>query len=120
MVQQSATFQLGVPAAVETAFMVEGTWNRILPSAEGHFRQTLDKLDKLECEILESDEDLRAKKMGDIELNDKLFEQLLQRYRHWQGQLANMLQIAPNPFDQRPGLGQGYGGGGPMNVPVQG
>ena len=120
MVQQSATFQLGVPAAVQTAFMVEGTWNRILPSAEGYFRDLLEKMDKVECKIEASTEDLEVEKVGEITINLKQFEMLITRYKHWQGSLANMLQIPPNPFDQRPMLGSGYGGGGSMNVPVQG
>jgi hypothetical protein len=120
MVQAAATFQLGVPAAVQTAFMVEGTWNRILPSAEDHFRRLLDRMDKIECLIEDNDDDLAAEKVGEITVNLKMFEMLLERYRHWQGALGNMLQIAPNPFDQRPLLGQGYGGGGGMNVPVTG
>jgi hypothetical protein len=117
-VQQSATFQLGVPAGVQTAFMIEGAWARILPSAEDEFVRILNRLDTTEEQIFEDTENLAALKIGNIELNPKEFEQLIQRYRYWQGQLANMLQVAPNPFDQRPILGMGYGGGGGMNAPV--
>lgn len=115
-VQQSATFQLGVPAGVQTAFMVEGTWARILPSAEKDFRETLDRLDATAAQIFDSQGDLEVSKVGNIELNDKMFERLVQRYQFWQGELANMLQIPPNPFDQR-FAGYGRGGGG-INVPV--
>jgi hypothetical protein len=117
-VQQSATFLLGVPAAVETAFMVEGTWARILPSHEQKFRQLLDNMDGIEQQMLDDQGDLAAVKVGSIEVNLKEFQMLIEQYKHWQGALANMLQIAPNPFDQRPMLGSGYNGGGGMNVPV--
>lgn len=117
-VQEAATFVLGVPAAVQTAFMIEGAWSRILPSTEHLFRNLLDRLDGIECQLLEDQPNLAATAVGEIKLNGKEFEMLLQQYRHWQGALANMLQVPPNPFDQRPLLGSGYGGGGSMNVPM--
>lgn len=117
-VQQSATFVLGVPAAVETAFMVEGAFPRLLPSAERQFIEALDKLDETERLIFESMSSIETSKVGNIELNQKAFEKFIERYRFWQGTVSNLLQIPPNPFDQRPGLGVGYGGGGGINVPV--
>lgn len=114
-VQASATFVLGVPAAVETSFMIEGAFDRILPSAESFFREVLDKLDETGRQIFESQSSIEAKKIGTIEINDKMFEQLVQRYQYWQGELANMLQVPPNPFDQR---FRGYGGGAGINIPV--
>lgn len=116
-VQQSSTFVLGVPAAVQTAFMIEGTWARILPSAEKQFISTLDRLDQIYERIFESVDNLDAKKVGNIELNDRQFQQLLERYRFFQGVVANSLQIPPNPFDQR-FSGYGDGGAGGMNIPV--
>jgi hypothetical protein len=114
-VQAAATFVLGVPAAVETAFMIEGAFDRILPSAESFFREVLDKLDETGRQIFESQSSIEAKKIGNIEINDKMFEQLVQRYQYWQGELANMLQVPPNPFDQR---FRGYGGGAGINISV--
>lgn len=117
-VQQSATFLLGVPAAVQTAFMVEGTWSRILPAHEGKFRQLLDNMDGIEAQILDDQGDYAAEQVGSIKVNLREFQMLMVQYKHWQGALANMLQIAPNPFDQRPMLGMGYNGGGGMNLTV--
>jgi hypothetical protein len=117
-VQQSATFLLGVPAAVQTAFMVEGTWARILPSHEARFRQLLDNMDGIEAQMLDDQGDYAAEQVGSIKVNLREFDMLIRQYRYWQGALANMLQIAPNPFDQRIGLGMGYNGGGGMNVSV--
>ena len=115
-VQQSSTFVLGVPAGVQTAFMVEGAWDRILPSMEASFVELLDKLDTVECQIEMNMENLAAKKLGDIELNEREFEQLVQRYQYWQGKLANLLQVPANPFDQR---FQNAAGAGGVNVAVQ-
>jgi hypothetical protein len=117
-VQQSSTFVLGVPAGVQTAFMIEGAWARILPSAEGAFVELLDKLDRVEHQMEENQDDLAVKKLGNIETNLEEFEGLLKRYFYWQGKLANLLQVPPNPFDQR---FAGYsGGGGGINASVSG
>jgi hypothetical protein len=117
-VQQSATFQLGVPAAMQTAFMIEGAWARILPSSEGLFINLLDRLDLIEEQLVENQGNLAVEGLGEIKVNLKEFEMLLMRYRHWQGSVANMLQVPPNPFDQRPFLGMGYNGGSGMNASV--
>lgn len=116
-VQQASTFVLGIPAGVQTAFMIEGAWERILPSMEAEFCKLLDKLDRVECQIEENMEDLAVEKIGEITVNLKEFEHLMTRYRYWQGKLANLLQVPPNPFDQR---FEAWGGGGSMNVHVEG
>lgn len=117
-VQQSSTFVLGVPAGVQTAFMIEGAWERLLPSMEAEFSKLLDKLDRVECQIEENMEDLAVTKIGDIEINKTEFEQLVQRYQYWQGKLCNLLQVPPNPFDQR---WNAWGGAsGSINVSVTG
>lgn len=119
-VQSSATFVLGVPAAVQTAFMIEGAWSRILPQAEEMFVQHLDRLDAVEAQIDEDMENVAVNKLGTIELREDEFKQLIIRYKHFQGALANMLQVPPNPFDFRPWLGGGYSGSSGINVPVSG
>lgn len=117
-VQQASTFYLGVPAGVQTAFMIEGAWARILPSHEGRFEKLLQKLDKIEEQWEDDQEDYAAEKVGDITVNLNEFDMLLRQYKHWQGAIANMLQVPPNPFDQRPGLGVGYNGGNGRSIPV--
>jgi len=113
-----ATFSLGIPAALQTAFITEGAFTKILPQAEGRFRIILARMDAIECQIEANTENVEATKIGEIELRENAFEQLLKRYRYWQGTLANMLGVLPNPFDFREGLGAGYNGGGGINIPV--
>ena len=118
-VQEASTFVLGVPAAVQTQFPVEAAMNKLLPSAEQMFRKYIDALNGIECQLLENQENLAASKVGNIEINLEEFKGLMTRYKFWQGNLANLLGIAVNPFDQRPGFGSGYSGGGNgVNVPV--
>lgn len=115
-VQASQTFVLGVPAGVQTQFMVEGAFNRVLPSAEAGFRRLLDKLDRVEERIEESTEDVEVESVGNIKINDKALQRLLARYQYWRAAVANMLGVIPNPYDQR--FGSLLAGG--INVPVVG
>jgi hypothetical protein len=113
-VQEASTFVLGVPAAVQTAFMIEGTWSRIMASGEEHFCRLLDRLDGIEDQILEDQPNLAAEAVGTIKLNMNEFRMLLQQYSYWQGAVANLLQIPANPFDQRPFVGASGG----CNIPT--
>jgi hypothetical protein len=116
---RAATFVLGVPTGLETAFMIEGAFNFILPTAEARLRKMLDRMDQIECQIEDNMENLEVSKIGEIEVRPDTFEQLRKRYLWWQGAIANMLGVQPNPFDFRPWLGMGYNGGGGMNVPIR-
>lgn len=116
-VQDSQTFVLGVPAGVQTQFMLEGAFGRILPSAEKDLRGLLDRLDRVLERLEESEENEEVDSIGDIHLKDKAFQKLVARYRWWQGMVANLLGVMPNPYDQR--FASWGGGGSGINVPVR-
>lgn len=111
-VAESATFNIGIPAGVQTQFTIELAFSKLLASSEPAFHMYLDRLDEIECQIAEGTESLEVTKLGNIELRPDAFEQLLKRYQYWQGNLANLLSVMPNPWDARFGgwLGQGHGG----------
>ncbi len=119
-VTQASTFVLGVPAGVQTAFMIEGAWARILPSHESFFETILTRLDEIDQQIEDDTANVAADAIDEIKLRKDEFQQLIIRYKHWQGALANMLQVPPNPFDMRPFIGAGYGNAsGPgLYIPV--
>lgn len=114
--QESATFQMGVPAAVQTQFMIEGSFAKILPSAEPLYYKLLSRLDGLEQLIEDNADATVATRIGNLEINAKELEHLLDRYMYWRGALCNLLGIPPNPFDMR--FGGRLSGGGGVNVPV--
>jgi hypothetical protein len=116
-VAQSSTFSLGVPAGVQTEFTIEGAFSRILPQAEPLFRRHLAILDALESQLLENAPNVAVKKIGTIEIDPKAFRQTVEQYRFWGRGLANLMGIAPNPFDQR--FSQWTSGGG-INAKVSG
>ena len=116
-VTDAQTFLLGVPAAVQTQFMIEGSLNRILPAAEPRFRDILSHLEGIEMQVVGDQETLVVKSLGEITINPDEFKQLIIQYKFWQGALANLLCCQPNPFDMRPWLGASNNG---INVSVTG
>lgn len=114
-VTSAQTFVLGVPAAVQTTFMIEGALNKLLPSGESKFRSILDNLDGVEAQIIEDQENLAVDQIDTIKVRPDEFKHLMIRYEYWRSGLANLLGIIPNPFDQRAYIGRGFSG---VNVPV--
>ena len=100
-VAQAYTFVLGVPAAVQTQFTVEGAMNVILADAEEEVRRQLRILDRIEELDIEGLEDVEVAQIGEITIDAKFYEKRWKQYERWRRSLANLFGIAPNPFDQR-------------------
>ena len=117
-VAAQSTFQLGVPAGVQTQFVIEGAFGRLLPQSEEEFRRHLRVLDDHEQQILENMPNVAASKVGTIEINPKAFREFVRQYRYWVNSLCNLLGVTANPFDQRFAAWNAVGGG--VNVSVGG
>lgn len=113
-VTASATFQLGVPAALQTTFMIEGAWSKVLPEAENMLKVFLCRLDDVEKQVFGNLDLAEIESTGNIKVDPKRLAKLAQTYKIAQEAMANLLGVPPNPFDQRSWL---MGAGG-MNVPV--
>jgi hypothetical protein len=103
LVESVATFALGVPAAMQTTFMIEGAMNRILstPGAIEKFRQTLERLDCIENEIMCGIDLASVDVLDTITVRKDRLRELARYYRLFQSALANALGVVPNPWDQR-------------------
>lgn len=115
-VTAASTFSLGIPAAMQTQFIIEGAMNRLLPEAYDEVRRLLVILDGVEQQIVEDQELLAVSKVDEIDIRPDEFKQLVKQYLWWQASLANMFGVPPNPFDQR---FASYSGAGGINVNVQ-
>ena len=115
-VSMASTFFLGMPAAMEPFFILEGAMNLLLPSTEGRVRDVLCKCDSLRAQIYDDAGSLVATNVGDITLRDDNYEQILKRYDFFVGELFNALGCFRNPFDKR--FVDTKGGG--INVGVSG
>src|SRR4051812_360284 len=67
-VQESATFVLGVPAGVQTQFMIELAMNKILPSSIPKVLSYLNILDTIDGQMVEDLELLAITRIGDIDV----------------------------------------------------
>jgi hypothetical protein len=106
----ASTFVLGAPAALETTFLVEGAWEKVLLEAVPLFRRYLAALDAIEEEMLAGLPALQARRVGQIEIADDHMKKLAEQYELWRAKLANLLGVPANPFDRTQGSG--------INAPV--
>lgn len=114
-VQEAYTFVLGTPAGVETQFIIEGAFLRLLPAAVPLVRELLAKCDSTEGQKFENQENLVVSKVGSIELRGPEEQKELEKaLNNWRGALANALGVYKNPFDKRDDASGG------LNVPVIG
>ncbi len=112
-VQATSTFVLGVPAGVQTQFMIEGAWDKVLPQAENLLRVFLCRCDEIEAKVYGGTDLADVETTGNITVNRKRLSELGQYYRIAQQGMANLLGVPPNPFDMRDWVRAGGG----MNVP---
>ena len=89
--QEAQTFVLGVPAGVQAQFMIEGAFDKILPSAQSRVELLLRRLDAIEQQIECDTENLAVDKLGDIALREDEFEQLIKVFFAEHGTKADLL-----------------------------
>lgn len=104
-VAEAYTFVLGTPAAVETTFLIQGAFERVLVEAVPLFRRYLAHLDEIEEEMIEGLPALQASRVGSIEVRPDHMRALAEQYDRWAGKLANLLGAPRNPFDKTLGGG---------------
>lgn len=115
-VESVATFALGVPAAMQTTFMVEGALDRIMttPGSVEKFRQLLERLDCVENEVFCGIDLASVDVLDTITVNKGRVRELAKYYLIALGGLENLLGVVRNPWDRREWLEWG------INVSVGG
>lgn len=111
-IQEAQTFILGIPAGVQTSFIIEGAMNKVLDAALPLVRRLLATLDTIEGQMVDDAELAAVNGIGDIEINQKEQAQLRDQYDYHRRGLGNCFGVVPNPFDTR------FEGGAGINVPV--
>ena len=112
-VQAAATFQLGVPAALQTTFMIELAFTKILPEAENMVKVFVCRMDEVEKQVFGNLDLAEIEATGSVKVDPKRLLKLAQTYKIAQEGLANLLGVPPNPFDMRSWLKSSGG----INVP---
>lgn len=108
-----ASIQLGVPRASQPMFLVEGQMNRIPDTVIALVRRAVAYCDATDQRILECQERMAAKSVGEIDLNESEADMLRKEYRYWVQRLADIIGAPINPF-----AAAFTAGASPLNVPV--
>lgn len=114
-VESAQTFNYGVPAAMQTTFMIEGALNRLLPVAYPKFLQLLQRCDAIEEEVFCGADLASMDQIDTLKIREDRLKELAKYYKIAQQGIANMLGVPPNPFDMREWLQGGF-----INVGVTG
>lgn len=101
-----ASIVLGVPAATQPMFLVEGAMGRILYEAGPLVRDILCQLDTVSAQIKALPGFAIAGELGDMSLRDDAMEKLLQLKGYWVNELAKVLGAPENPYTSSSGGGQ--------------
>src|SRR5258706_4728194 len=102
-----ATFNLGVPAGVQTQFMIESAFDKVLPGADDLVRKLLCRCEAAEEEVFGNLDFANVEETGAVKVNRRRLFDLSQIYRMSQEGIANLMGVPPNPFDARGWLRMG-------------
>ena len=101
-----STYVLGLPAGIETQFMIERAMNLyVKESALPMIRQILCELNGLEESRCAVRKTIGVEAIGGIRMRapSDAFAELNKEFIRLVGRLANAFGVAPNPFDNRNG-----------------
>ena len=102
-IANAETFALGMPAGVETQFLIEGAMDRVPEHALFLVREHMATLQALDGQSIDDHELMAVNGIGDITVNQQEQDQIDKRRRYWRGRLCNAMGVMPNPFDQTNG-----------------
>lgn len=100
-VAPAAALQLGLPAPVQTLFVVENAMNNLLVVGEDRVRRMLGTLDGIECRLIDAQDRLAATSLDDLHLNPNEPDALEREYDRWANRLANQLGCPLYPYAKR-------------------
>lgn len=90
-VTPASAITFGLPAPIQTLFLVDSAINRLVPEAEDRVRKLLSILDNIECKMVEWQDYLAASKVDNLEIRPDNIEQLEWEYSRWASRLADEL-----------------------------
>lgn len=114
-VSQAASLSLGVPAAYDTMFLVEGAMDRLLALAEGDVRSHLQVMDGIDEKLIAAQCRVGVEAVDGIKLRDEEPDKLEREYWRWACRLADILAVGLYPYSARFVKHQGGG----VNIPVR-
>lgn len=90
-VQPAASISYGIPAPIQTLFLLESAMDRLISGAEDRVRKLITTLDEIECRMLDGQNYLMADQLADITIRKNHIDQLEDEYCRWAARLADTL-----------------------------
>jgi hypothetical protein len=119
-VSPAAAITFGIPAPIQTLFLLESAMDRIMPVAEDRVRKLITILDSIECKEEGGLDYLVVSRVSDIELRPDHIEKLEEQYAKWASKLADTLGAPLYPGSSK--FRSLFGVGGPNqagSIPVR-
>lgn len=108
------SIQLGVPRASQPMFLVESAMNNLPEEAVGNVRRIIVIMDGIEERLIQAQDRLAAKSVGNITMNPTEPADLEKEYFRWAMRLADFLGVPINAYCHR-----FRGSSGSLNLSVQ-
>jgi hypothetical protein len=90
-VSPAAGLTFGIPAPIQTMFLLESAMDRVIIPAEDRVRKLITTLDEIECRMLDAQNYLVADQLADITIRKNHIDQLEDEYCRWAARLADTL-----------------------------
>ena len=97
----ATSYAFGLPQLTETQFLLEDAMTRVLDTALDRIVMILDTLDKIECRLGGSIDELFARAIDGLEPNLEQPDMLEREYVRWASRLADLFGVMPYPFSKR-------------------
>ncbi len=116
-VSPAPSITFGIPALIQTNFLVERAMDLVLPAAEGRVRKILCVLEGIECKMIEWQDYLIASQLDSLTIRADNIDKLEDEYSRWASRLADILGCPLYPGSSKfRRLFRSIGGG---NIPVR-
>jgi len=115
--QPAAAISFGLPATIQTLFIVEQAMDLYPPAAQDQIRNITRIMDGIECRLVDALDRLAAIELGDLKLREDEHDKLEREYVRWGFRLADALRVPIYPYSMRY---RNFMAGNSGNVPVRG
>lgn len=90
-VSPAAAITFGLPAPVQTLFLVQSAIERVLPHSEDRIRQHVKILDDIECKMQGGQDFLVVNRVDSTEIREDHIDKLEDEYCRWASRLSDIL-----------------------------
>lgn len=101
----AASIALGVPAVSQPLFIVDAMFDKLSDGGVDAVRADLCQLEDIESQLSSARSRMKAKAIGELEMNPQEAAMLRTEFLYWQRRLADDLGCIPNPYAQMTFLG---------------